>query len=128
MKYKKYDNVTTILQFKSGNTFTIISSRLGNTYQQTVKLMGLKETLSVDIKSNGFIKRYKESYKNIINAFYKSIIEKNNVITNTDVINTHTIIDNLIKSSKENKTITINYENKFRNYDKVLPDVIKCYA
>lgn len=128
MKYKKYDNVTTILQFKSGNTFTIISSRLGNTYQQTVKLMGLKETLSVDIKSNGFIERYKESYKNIINAFYKSIMEKNSIITNTDIINTHTIIDACIKSSKENKTITINYENKFRNYDKVLPDVIKCYA
>ena len=37
--------------------------RLGNTYQQTVKLMGLKETLSVDIKSNRFLKDTKNLIK-----------------------------------------------------------------
>ena len=51
---------------------------------------------------------------------------KNSIIANTDVINTHTIIGaiNLLKKIK----LLLLTENKFRNYDKVLPDVIKCYA
>ena len=69
IKYNKLDNITTLLCFPSGLKATLINSRQGDFYEQRIEMLGCNEHMVSNVKSDGFLSRYRKSYENELIAF-----------------------------------------------------------
>ena len=125
-------NVSTIMNYKSLITVTIISSRLGNYYDQSIEFLG-KKKLNINDYNNSYNyysykERYKDSYINEIEEFYLDIINNREPkILKTDIINNHLICHNCIQSIQNKKLIELKLPKLFRNYENTNQNVIETY-
>ena len=124
-------NVTTILNYKSFITATIISSREGNYYDQRIEFMSDEKTLianNKDYVNYCYTQRYQKSYKNELIDFYSDIINNRICkITKNDIINNYLICEKCIQSIQEKKNLKLNLPKFFRNYETANNTVIKTY-
>ena len=79
------DNATTILEFPSGITANLLSSRIGNSYDQRIEFMGASKSLKINNKATGipisFPDRYWTAYLNEVSDFY-NLVKGKKVKTN----------------------------------------------
>ena len=125
-------NVSTIMNYKSLITVTIISSRLGNYYDQRIEFLG-KKNLNINDYNNGYnhssyLSRYKESYINEIEEFYIDIINNRNPkISQNDIINNNLICYNCIQSIQNKKLIELKLPKLFINFENTNQNIIETY-
>ena len=107
------DNVTSVLVFKDGITATLISSRIGDSYDQRIEFMGSNKSLSInndDINYPiSFGERYYEAYKNELLDFHHWVIDNqsnDSIPTKEQCLIIHDLTNKLEKAFIEKKQLT----------------------
>ena len=106
------DNVTSILEFKSGIMATLISSRIGNSYDQRIEFMGSSKSIRVNnddiINPISFPERYHLSYLNEITDFYDIVVNNNyndSIPTKNQCVLINSLTNTLEESFNQSKSL-----------------------
>ena len=120
------DNAIIIMQYSNGIIVNINLSRISTNYDQRTEIYGMNGKLTMEnpYKQNflfpiSFQERYKYSYENELIHFLNVIQKKDTIKVNMDdCLNCLRIVEACEESVKTSSKISVNYSDRFRNYNK----------